>query len=243
MELFLIRHAESKNNVRKNDFERSSTNSQSTQKMCYNDIDTTRIATPSQSDQAAVRLQSSGIGAASTPLSTTRTLEECDFGDIGSGTPSDYNFHDLEFTFEKKLSKTGACCPGVFGCCVPTDRRVIIATSEQNGREIRIYSKNNEDILPKNHIPFSYKNPIMSMNNDNVILQRDDKTMIELRSQNPALIQLFCKEINQHRQSIIKFNLMLWKWTHCFQSSIIRMVQKIRNIQQTTKEKQQLQKL
>ena len=152
--------------------------------------------------------------------------DECDFG----ATPRNertipYAFDDLEFTFEKKS-----------GCCTKQNRKVIITTDIMKGREIRIYSKNGTDILEKNHIPFTYSNPIVTQSSHTMDIRRSDNSIVTLHTTNPTLITVFTNEINSHREKIIKFHNILWKWTHCFQSSVIRMVQNIKNTKQQTTE-------
>ena len=152
----------------------------------------------------------------------------CDFGAHAEdqsllGLPC--KFHDLEFTFTKK---TG------FSCCCPQHDRKVIISSYDEGREIRIYSKKGENIAAKNRIPFTHTNPIVTIGTGVIDIRRSDGSIVTLRSQNPTLITLLANEIDHHRKQVILFHNMLWKWTHCFQSGVIRIIQAVRNTQEQT---------
>ena len=79
------------------------------------------------------------------------------------------------------------------------------------GREIRIYSKNGTDILEKNHIPFTYSNPIVTQSSHTMDIRRSDNSIVTLHTTNPTLITVFTNEINSHREKIIKFHNILWE--------------------------------
>jgi GTP-binding protein EngB required for normal cell division len=154
-----------------------------------------------------------------------------DFGSIDDNVPPPIrNFPEVEFTLEKHIN---SCCN-----YHTRDRRVIITTHPENGREIRIYSKNGEDILDKNTIPFTYTNPIVNIDGNSIDLQRRNGSIVTLKSSNQALIKLFQLEITSHRTRIIELNHIFWKWTYCFQSAVIRFIQSASNTQQHTREAQ-----
>ncbi len=155
---------------------------------------------------------------------TARTIDSVDnFGSINSTPRNDYEFHNLEFVFEKNRSS------GCFSCCKNFDRKVQITTTEAEGRAIVIDSQKHPE---KNIIPFSYYNPIVEITEDIVKLKRTDGSHISLYSQNPALITLFTSHINEHRASIKQFYELLWKWTNCYQSLGIRLINSIKTIKE-----------
>jgi GTP-binding protein EngB required for normal cell division len=130
--------------------------------------------------------------------------------------------HDMEFTLDKIYK---SCIP-----CTSSSRKIIISTGP-SGREIRIYCKNNTDVIDKNRIPFSYFNPIVHSSTNHIDIRRSDNSIVTLSSRNPTLITLFTNEITNHREKIIKLHLLLWKYTSCFQGSVIRIIDNVRNIQ------------
>jgi len=140
-------------------------------------------------------------------------------GDIADDVSS-YSLHDIEFTLDKKKSR--------LWCCSKSHRKVIITTNG-GGREINIYSKNGENLAEKNKIQFTHTNPIVSVHDDSIDLGRTDGTIVTLSSPNPMIITLLSDEINNHRQQIINLHDILWKWTYCLQSTVIRMVLSSRN--------------
>jgi len=155
---------------------------------------------------------------------TARTIDSVDnFGSINSTPRNDYEFHNLEFVFEK--NRTSGC----LSCCKNFDRKVQITTTEADGRAIVIESEKHPE---KNIIPFSYYNPIVEITDDIVKLKRADGSYISLYSQNPALITLFTSHINEHRASIKQFYELLWKWTNCYQSLGIRLINSIKTIKE-----------
>ena len=86
---------------------------------------------------------------------------------IGSNTRQTIqSFQDMEFTFDKKISRM------INLSCINQLRRVIITLSPNGGREIRIYSKDGQSILDKNRINFTYNNPIVDMYNSTIILKK-----------------------------------------------------------------------
>ena len=158
-------------------------------------------------------------------LNSSRSSRPDDFGD-GPEQTYCYKFEDLEFTFDKNNSAG-------MSCISKTMRRVVITTSPNHGREIRIYSKDRKSIMPKNHIPFSYCNPIIESSDSSVTLRRSDKTTVTLNSDNNTLVQLFCNEIITHQRRLHMFRDLMWKYTHCFQSTGIRMIMTTKNTKQT----------
>ena len=162
---------------------------------------------------------------------TTDILNDStEFGSIDNVREPIIKFPEVEFTFDK-------CVNSCFKF-KSSSRRVVITTDSKNGREIRIYSKNGEDILDKNRIPFTYNDPIVNINTNSIELLRKDGSIVILTSANPTVITLFQNEILSHRVKIIDLAKIFWKWTHCFQSSVIRTIQSASNTQQHTRETQ-----
>ena len=144
-----------------------------------------------------------------------------DFDELSERTYR-YEFNDLEFMFRKQYI-------GIFSCCMNQYRKIIITHSPNNGREIRIYSKDNESVKECNHIPFTYTNPIIDYSSHTITLKRSDNTSVIFFSDNPSLITLFNAEITNHINMISKFNKFLWRYTHCSQSIGTRMIMNIKN--------------
>ena len=143
---------------------------------------------------------------------------------IGSNTRQTIqSFQDMEFTFDKKISRM------VNLSCINQLRRVIITLSPNGGREIRIYSKDGQSILDKNRINFTYNNPIVDMYNSTIILRRVDSTTVTLCSDNQQLIILFTQEIQKQQYILNKLRTLLLRSVQSYASRMLRVVFNVKN--------------